>query len=53
MTMRQPTERQSLVSRVKALAEALEESEVSELDIQEDGTRVLLSPKGDDAAPLP
>ncbi|MBF6588989.1 MAG: biotin/lipoyl-binding protein [Ktedonobacterales bacterium] len=40
--MRQPTERQSLVSRVKALAEALEDSEVSELDISEGGTRVVL-----------
>jgi acetyl-CoA carboxylase biotin carboxyl carrier protein len=42
MTIRQPSERQSLVSRVKALAEALEGSEVGELDITEGGTRVLL-----------
>src|SRR6185312_8119667 len=40
--MRQPTDRQSLVSRVKALAEALEGSEVGELDITEGGTRVSL-----------
>jgi acetyl-CoA carboxylase biotin carboxyl carrier protein len=32
---------------VKALAEALEESEVSELDILEDGTRVLLKRRFD------
>lgn len=37
---RQRTERQSLVSRVKALAEALEGSEVSELDLTEEGVRV-------------
>jgi acetyl-CoA carboxylase biotin carboxyl carrier protein len=40
--MRRPTEQQSLVSRVKALAEALEGSEIAELDITEDGTRVAL-----------
>jgi acetyl-CoA carboxylase biotin carboxyl carrier protein len=50
MTMRQPTERQSLVSRVKALAEALEDSEVSELDILEGGTRVLLKRRLDPPA---
>lgn len=36
------TERQHLVSRVKALAEALEGSEVGELDITEQGTRILI-----------
>ena len=36
------TERQHLVSRVKALAEALEGSEVSELDLTESGTRILI-----------
>jgi acetyl-CoA carboxylase biotin carboxyl carrier protein len=35
-------ERQSLVSRVKALAEALEGSDVSELDLEEDGARVYI-----------
>ena len=35
-------ERQHLVSRVKALAEALEGSEVGELDITEQGTRILI-----------
>ncbi len=35
-------EEQSLVSRVKALAEALEGSDVSELDLTEDGLRVVL-----------
>ena len=39
---RQPTERQSLVSRVKALAEALEGTDVSELDLTEDGVRIAL-----------
>src|SRR5512146_607628 len=41
-TRRQPTERQSLVSRVKALAEALEGTDVSELDLTEDGVRIAL-----------
>lgn len=36
------TERQHLVARVKALAEALEGSEVSELDLSEGGTRIVL-----------
>ena len=39
---RQPTERQSLVSRVKALAEALEGTDVSELDLTEDGVRIAV-----------
>ncbi|GAC1447060.1 MAG: hypothetical protein PVSMB4_01240 [Ktedonobacterales bacterium] len=36
------TEQQSLVSRIKALAEALEGSEVAELDLAEQGTRIML-----------
>lgn len=36
------TERQPLVWRVKALAEAIEDSEVSELDLTEDGVRILI-----------
>ena len=36
------TERQHLVSRVKALAEALEGSEVGELEITEQGTRIVI-----------
>jgi acetyl-CoA carboxylase biotin carboxyl carrier protein len=36
------TDRQYLVSRVKALAETLEGSDVSELDLTEGGTRVLI-----------
>ncbi len=52
------TERQSLVSRVKALAEALEESEVSDLDLTENGLRVkirrgLEPPQVVAAAPAP
>lgn len=35
-------EQQLLVSRVKALAEALEESEVGELELVENGTRILI-----------
>jgi acetyl-CoA carboxylase biotin carboxyl carrier protein len=35
-------ERQSLVSRVKALAEVLEGSDVAELDLEEDGARVYI-----------
>ena len=35
-------ERQSLVNRVRALAEALEGSEVGELDLTEDGLRVMV-----------
>ena len=35
-------ERQSLVQRVKALAEALEGSEVGELDLTENGQRILI-----------
>ena len=38
------TERQSLVSRVKALAEALEGTDISELDLTEDGVRIALRP---------
>jgi acetyl-CoA carboxylase biotin carboxyl carrier protein len=37
---RRTTERQSLVNRVKALAEALEGSDVGELDLTEDGLRI-------------
>jgi acetyl-CoA carboxylase biotin carboxyl carrier protein len=40
--MPEPVERQSLVSHIKALAETLEESGISELDFTEGGTRVLL-----------
>ena len=36
------TERQPLVWRVKALAEAIEDSEVGELDLTEDGVRILI-----------
>lgn len=36
------TEKQLLVSRVKALAEALEGSDVTELELNENGTRILL-----------
>lgn len=36
------TDQQSLVSRIKALAEALEGSEVAELDLAEQGTRIVL-----------
>lgn len=39
---RHPTERQSLVSRVKALAEALEGTDISEIDLTEDGVRIAL-----------
>jgi acetyl-CoA carboxylase biotin carboxyl carrier protein len=39
---RPPTERHTLVSRVKALAEALEGSDVSELDLTEDGLRIMI-----------
>ncbi|MEO7001093.1 MAG: biotin/lipoyl-containing protein [Ktedonobacterales bacterium] len=35
-------ERQSLVNRVRALAEALEGSQVGELDLTEDGLRVMI-----------
>ena len=41
------TERQLLVTRIKALAEALEESDVSELDLTEGGTRILLRKRGE------
>lgn len=43
------TERQLLVTRIKALAEALEDSEVSELDLTESGTRILLRKRGEPA----
>jgi acetyl-CoA carboxylase biotin carboxyl carrier protein len=36
------TEKQLLVSRVKALAEALEGSDVTELELNENGTRIVL-----------
>ncbi|HEU5439973.1 MAG TPA: biotin/lipoyl-containing protein [Ktedonobacterales bacterium] len=36
------TERQLLVSRVKALIEALEGSDIAELDLTEGGTRILV-----------
>jgi len=36
------TERQPLVWRVKALAEAIEGSDVGELDLTEDGVRILI-----------
>ena len=36
------TEKQLLVSRVKALAEALEGSDVAELELNENGTRIVL-----------
>ncbi|HEX6818603.1 MAG TPA: biotin/lipoyl-containing protein [Ktedonobacterales bacterium] len=39
---REHLEQPSLVSRVKALAEALEGSDVSELDLTEDGARILI-----------
>src|SRR5262249_39374954 len=42
-TLRRPaTERQSLVNRVKALAEALEGSDVGELDLTENGLRIYI-----------
>src|SRR5262249_60730317 len=41
--LRRPaTERQSLVNRVKALAEALEGSDVGELDLTENGLRIYI-----------
>ena len=46
------TERQLLVTRIKALAEALEDSDVSELDLTEGGTRILLRKRGE-IAPAP
>lgn len=39
---RRATERQLLVSRIKALAEALEGSDVAEIDLTESGTRLYL-----------
>ncbi|HEX6799840.1 MAG TPA: biotin/lipoyl-containing protein [Ktedonobacterales bacterium] len=49
------TEKQLLVSRVKALAEALEGSDVTELELNENGTRIVLKrhtePVGADAYP--
>src|SRR5262249_54634098 len=42
-SLRRPaTERQSLVNRVKALAEALEGSDVGELDLTENGLRIYI-----------
>lgn len=40
--MRQPKEHEALVNHIKALAQALEDSDVSELDITEDGLRIAL-----------
>ena len=42
MKGRPATERQSLVNRVKALAEALEGSDVGELDLTENGLRIYI-----------
>ena len=39
---REHTERQLLVSRVKALAEALEGSNIADLELTENGTRILI-----------
>ena len=50
---RHPTERQSLVSRVKALAEALEDTDVSELDLTEDGVRIALRRRLDAPVVIP
>lgn len=50
---RHPTERQSLVSRVKALAEALEGTDVSELDLTEDGVRIALRRRLDATVVIP
>ena len=36
------TDKQLLISRIKALAEALEGSDVAELELNENGTRILL-----------
>jgi acetyl-CoA carboxylase biotin carboxyl carrier protein len=51
------TERQSLVSRVKALAEVLEGTDIGELDLTEGGIRILLrrqqEPVVQAAAPRP
>lgn len=47
------TERQSLVSRVKALAEALEGSDVSELDLTENGLRILIRRQSDSVMVVP
>ena len=44
-------EQQLLVSRVKALAEALEESEVGELELVENGTRILIRRRAEGMAP--
>ncbi len=50
---RRLTERQLLVSRVKALAEALEGTEVSEIDLTESGTRIVIRRRlEDEAAPV-
>jgi acetyl-CoA carboxylase biotin carboxyl carrier protein len=45
-------EQQLLVSRVKALAEALEESEVGELELIENGTRILIRRRSEATAEL-
>jgi acetyl-CoA carboxylase biotin carboxyl carrier protein len=50
---RRPTERQSLVSRIKALAEALEGTDVSELDLTEDGVRIALRRRLDAPVAVP
>jgi acetyl-CoA carboxylase biotin carboxyl carrier protein len=41
-TRRLATERQLLVTHIKALAEALEDSDVCELDLTESGTRITI-----------
>ncbi len=51
--MREPTERQALVSRVKALAEIIQDSEIQELDLTEDGTRIALRRRIDPPAAAP
>jgi acetyl-CoA carboxylase biotin carboxyl carrier protein len=52
MRRRAVEEQQLLVSRVKALAEALEESEVGELELVENGTRILIRRRSEAAAEL-
>lgn len=42
MQMRSSSERQHLVSRVKALAEALENTGISELELTESGTHIVI-----------
>jgi acetyl-CoA carboxylase biotin carboxyl carrier protein len=45
-------ERQSLVQRVRALAEALEGSEVNELDLTEGGVRIAIKRQLEEPTPL-